>query len=158
MRADRSEVGWYNPGMGVTYDYFRAGDDEAASRALDSPRDSSMADFDAVPAKWIDPAVVLGKLVALIRDEPWNVELVPLGLCGDGAATEERLVCGLGQDLRDTLAGVDDNRTSELARGWAAVEELATLSDPVGNLVVDLIGLARRARAARDHLYVLISL
>ncbi len=147
--------------MGVNYDYFRAPDDASAARVLTRPRDSSTAAFDMVATKWIDPAVVLGKLVALVRDEPWDVDLVSLRPCGDGAAPDGPVLCECGQDLRDTLADVTDGRVAGLAAEWAVVEELSSMPGPAGNLVelvVDLVALARRARDARERLYVLMTL
>ncbi|MEV5703770.1 hypothetical protein [Actinoallomurus sp. NPDC052274] len=68
--------------MGVLYDYFRAPDGETAFRLLDEgdgtpPGPATVhADIDALDAKGIDPDVILGQLIAFMRNVPWSVDLV----------------------------------------------------------------------------------
>ncbi|MFI7224404.1 hypothetical protein ACIBO5_14375 [Nonomuraea angiospora] len=67
--------------MGVFYDYYRAANRQAAvekphyPRAVEKPM-PGIPTFDAVEAKWIDPYVVLGQLIALVREIPFSPELV----------------------------------------------------------------------------------
>jgi hypothetical protein len=67
--------------MGVFYDYYRAANRQAAaekpdsSRAVEKPM-PGVPSFDAVDAKWIDPDVILGRLIALVREIPFSLDLV----------------------------------------------------------------------------------
>lgn len=186
--------------MGVLTDYFRAPDAATVVRALEltgggrpeffsggsrggSNRGSARTfdgafdgAFDGVEAKRLDPGVVLAELVAAIRDEPWQVDLVvetpvwpttpePGPHRPDGPADEDDpwttgpWVTELDDATRDTLALVPDERVPEAAARWAQAEESGD-ADPCDLLLVarELIGLARRARAAGERLYCWICL
>jgi hypothetical protein len=166
--------------VGVLFDYFRAPDAKTAARAMQLPAGPLLPEpaFDGVEAKGIDPAVALGKLVALIRGVPWDVDLVRLVLVWPPPetqpASEEEydalpedspwkggpMLEELNRDVCDTLATVDDARLAALAAQWAQIEEFHnTMSaDDALSLIKDLVGLARRARDAGDRLYCWSSL
>ncbi|WP_049567633.1 hypothetical protein [Nonomuraea sp. SBT364] len=67
--------------QGVFHDYYRAANRQAAaekpdsSRAVEKPLPGAPA-FDAVDAKWIDPGVIFGQLIALVRNVPFSSDLV----------------------------------------------------------------------------------
>jgi hypothetical protein len=166
--------------VGVLTDYFRAPDAKSAARAMELPAGPLLPEpaFDGVEAKRIDPCVVLGQLVALIRGVPWDVHLVRTvmvwPLPETKPATKEAYNAlpeaspwkqgpwleELEREVRDALATVDDARLPALADQWARIEEFhRTMSAEVAlSLINDLVGLARRARDAGDRLYCWISL
>jgi hypothetical protein len=166
--------------VGILNDYFRAPDAASAARVAElpagpcGPRDyDAQPTFDGIEAKGgVDPSVVLGQLVALIRGVRWTPELAstewvwpPEEQLPDVALSptseEEPAVEGawveeLGVEVRDTLASVEDARLPELAARWAQIEEFPRYTDTASaalELATDLIALARRARAAGDRLY-----
>ncbi|MEU9041825.1 MULTISPECIES: hypothetical protein [unclassified Kitasatospora] len=170
--------------MGVLTDYFRAPDAATVVRALeragggrpdfdDGSGAGFGAGFDGVEAKRIDPDVVLGQLVAAIRREQWHPDAVPEtpvwpttpppGPSGpdgeDDPWASGPWVTELGDAARDTLAGVPDERVPKVVAQWALAEEWdgADPSD-LQPLAEELIGLARRARAAGEQLYCWICL
>jgi hypothetical protein len=145
--------------MGVLYDYFRAPGDEEAAAVADrpgGPLTSNGAALDGVAARGIDPVVTLGQLLAFIRGVTWNPELVeadPLARSTRSEAWVERL----GEPVRDWLAGAADDALPEIVVKWSQVEDLS-LADGTDEaqllaLVIDLVALARRARAADQLLY-----
>jgi hypothetical protein len=160
--------------MGVICDYFRAADGREAARVMErlgGPLGPAPA-FDGVETKGIDPAVILGQLVAFIRRVPWEVDLVPTTMVWPSPETKppseeayNRLpesspwktgpwLEELSPRVRDTLATVEDARFSELAAQWAGVEELYDADErDLLVLIKDLVGLARRARDAGDKVY-----
>ncbi|WP_431894293.1 hypothetical protein [Nonomuraea sp. bgisy101] len=156
------------------YDYYRAADRQAAVVHPDSGRAGrSNPAFDAVDAKWIDPGLVLGQLVAFIRDVPYSVGLVetvalyppPEGapksleeweaLSEDSPYHEGPWIEELPADLRDALAGVPDDRLAGLAERWRQIEEFFTPPDAgyLTTLITELRGLARRAQAEEQMIY-----
>ncbi|WP_067816315.1 hypothetical protein [Actinomadura kijaniata] len=163
--------------MGVLFEYFRAADRGAALVLLgpdgDPPSAPSATTADALRAEGIDSTVMLGQLVALVREVPWDSDLVRVDLvwpesepdaadAGDlaedspwnsGVTVEE-----LDDGLRDDLAAVPDAELPALAGRWARIErtdELTDDADPeaLAALLAQLVGLARRARDDGDHLY-----
>ena len=148
--------------MGVLYDYFRAGDLTAAAAAADRPGGplvtgpASAAAYDGVAAAGIDPVVTLGQLIGFLRGVSWTPDLVladEVARSATGRAWVERL----GQSVRDTLADAVDDTLAEIVVKWSQVEEFVP-ADEVDEaqllaLVNDLVGLARRARAAGEQLY-----
>ncbi|GIF72511.1 hypothetical protein [Asanoa siamensis] len=62
--------------------------------------------------------------------------------------------------MRDALAGLSDEQLPELAVRWAAIEEFGGFvpADVLVGTMGELAGLARRARAAGEHLYCWICL
>lgn len=171
--------------MGVLYDYFRAPGTAVALAVADrpgGPLDEPGDEFavDGVATKWIDPHVVLGRLVASILQVPWNPALVSTvsvwppeegkpqtleeynDLPEDSPWQSDQFVEQLSTEVRDTLAGVDDARLHDLAAEWARIEEFSAFTsiEPgwLPALVHDLVALARRARQAGDQLFCWSSL
>jgi hypothetical protein len=166
--------------MSVIHDYFRAANAREAARVMDrlvGPLGPAPA-FDGVETKGIDPFVMLGQLVAYIRQVPWEVDLVSATIVWPShetkPASEEAYnslpesspwktgpwLEELSPRVRDTLAAVEDARFSELAAKWAGIEEFDGHADESDLLVLikDLVGLARRARDAGDQVYCWSSL
>lgn len=167
--------------MGVLFDYFRASDPVAAASVMELPAgplvpgDEGQPPFDGVDAKGIDPAVVLGQLVAIARGVPWSTETVTSRSVRpppDTAPVSVEQAAELSEDspwftgpwveelddlTRDTLADISDSRYGEIAARWAQIEGFAHYSDIIEDslspLVADLSGLARRARDAGHRLY-----
>jgi len=160
------------------HDYFRANDAKIAMRAmrLGGPLGPNPA-FDGVATKNINPPVILGKLSAFIRIKPWEVRTVSIAVFwspGPEPVTKEKYnqlpedspwrhgpcLFELDNEARNTLASVDDARISQLAMMWANIVEFRGHArvESMVTLINDLVGLARRARDAGDHLYCWSSL
>ncbi|WP_144069996.1 hypothetical protein [Nonomuraea indica] len=166
--------------MGVFYEYYRAPDRVAATVHPEHSRVIADASrgvpvFDVVETKWIDPMVVLGKLVAFACEVGWSVDLVetedlyppPEGaprsdeewdaLPEDSPYVDGPGIAELSVKVRDVLADVDDARLPALAEQWAAIEEFSHFTDDddgyMLSLIKDLVGLARRARESDQLLY-----
>ncbi|MEV4059894.1 hypothetical protein [Nonomuraea dietziae] len=156
------------------YDYYRAADRQAAMAEPDRGRaESGSTAFDAVDAKGIDPVVILGQLVALIRDVPYDLDLVrtitlyppPEGgpksleeweaLPEDSPYKEGPGIEELPADVRDSLAGVSDARLADLAERWGQIEEFFGRPDEryLTTLMGELRDLAQRARAEDQMMY-----
>ncbi|MFI6392300.1 hypothetical protein [Nonomuraea sp. NPDC050540] len=169
--------------MGNFYDYYRAPDRDAAVVRPDMPRaiDNSVRHapvFDSVDAKWIDPQIILGQLIAFVRDVPFTLDLVSTAVLyppPEGAPrTVEELdalpesspyregpeIDELTSDVRDTLAGIPDERLAELGQQWAQVEEFIGTPDPeyLATLIEELRGLARRAQDEQQMIYCWMSI
>jgi hypothetical protein len=166
------------------HDYFRANDAKAAIQAMDRLRGPLRPEpaFDGVAMKNIDPTVMLGKLVAFIRAVPWKVGNVSIAVIwppGPKPATKLEFdqlpndspwrhgpwLQELDNEARNTLASVDDARIAGLAVMWANIDEFNVYRkvgyvtiEAMLELINNLVGLARRARDAGDHLYCLSSL
>jgi hypothetical protein len=148
------------PGVGVLYDYFRAADDDAAVKLMDDLPGGPVAAaadglVDAVDMKGIEPTVTLGRLVAHIQGIEWQAGLVGLEeLWGD---EDSPFVMSVDDATRDCLASVSDAQMPGLAAWWGGIEELARWGPvPAGQMLpflTGIVGLARRARAAGEHLY-----
>lgn len=164
--------------MGVFYDYYRAEDRRSAVAYPDEPRvvenrPPGTPDFDGVGTKWIDPNLVLGRLIAFARGVPYSsdlVETVPLypppenapatleerdRLPEDSPYKEGSSIEEIPQDVRDTLADIPDDRLTELAGKWAQIEEFISPPDREGlmTLIRELRDLARRARKDDQMIY-----
>ncbi|PZW01655.1 hypothetical protein SAMN05443287_10321 [Micromonospora phaseoli] len=159
--------------MGVLYDYFRTGDEEAVAKLMAATdggpvvREGGSPLVDALDAKGIDPSVVLGKVVSFALDVPWTAGLVGERLVwpdgpGPDPEYEGPWVAALSDRARDALAGVTDDQLPGLADRWSRIEELSHYSDmqPGAMLSVlhEFVGLARRARANAESLYCWICL
>lgn len=162
---------------GHPFTYFRAADADAATRAVDHPNGpAGQPALDAVDGAGIEPFLVLGELLALIRDSRWHPDIVPYISVWPPAADEpqtaeeyEQLpedspwktshtsLQELGVEVRDTLAAVDDDRLTDIATAWARTDTLSQFSDTtprtVHALVTDFVTLARRARDTNTWLY-----
>jgi hypothetical protein len=157
--------------VGTIYDYFRAADATAALQAMDRPGGPlfPQPSFDGVPAKRIDPWVVLGMLLAFVRGETWRVDTVEIWPLAetepatrtdwDNLPDDRPWLLEFGAQVRDDLASVDDARLPDLAARWAKIKEFdgrMPVEDAL-SLIRDLAGLARRARACGDQLYCFTS-
>jgi hypothetical protein len=158
--------------MGVLYDYFRSADAAAVAKLMEATAGHSplypdgAAAADGIDAKGIEPVVTLGQLIAMILDVEWESDLANGDLVWPAGESDEDddgpWVQAVNQRARDALAGVDDARLPELAERWAGIEELRADSpeavEGLRAVATDLVGLARRARAAGDQLYCWMSL
>ncbi|GAA1400851.1 hypothetical protein GCM10009639_42430 [Kitasatospora putterlickiae] len=165
--------------MGVLTDYFRAADDAAVLDALGETEGGPLVGgagtvFDGVEAKGVDPSVVLGQLVAVVRRVEWAVGLVgetpvwpttpPPGREGPSGEDDPWAtgpwVTRLGRPVRDTLADLPAAEASDVSARWAAqAEELdGADGEDLRPLVEELSALARRAREAGEDLYCWICL
>ncbi|MEU8397958.1 hypothetical protein AB0C28_22415 [Nonomuraea sp. NPDC048892] len=160
--------------MGIFYEYFRAANRQVAvekpdhSRVVAKPLPGFPA-FDAVESKWFNPCDSLSKLIALIRNVPYSMDLVPtveLYPPPENAPKTDQELAALPEDspylvgpgieelpvdVRDSLADVTDAELVELGERWAAEEG----GDPesYSALVAELRDLARRARDEGQLLY-----
>ncbi|TYB39590.1 hypothetical protein FXF50_04160 [Micromonospora sp. AP08] len=149
--------------MGVLYDYFRAADDAAAVRLMDELDGGPVAvsgdggAVDAIDLKGIDPAVILGQLVSLVRGVDWEVDTIVSGLLWSGDEQEGPWLMSIDCATRDTLASIDDAQVRELSARWGRIEELAWGGPPADDemrpVIEQIAALARRARNAGDNLY-----
>ncbi|GLY83786.1 hypothetical protein [Actinoallomurus iriomotensis] len=165
--------------MGVLFDYFRAPDGETALRLLDQgdgvPHGPTTVGggVDALDGKGIEPQVILGRLVGLILDVPWSLDLVetvevwpPEETRPKSVEDWERLpedspwhtgpsLDELSDRIRDAFADADDHALPAIADQWTRIEEFGGHVDATSALrfVESLVALARRARRADDHLY-----
>jgi hypothetical protein len=156
--------------MGVLCDYFRAADDEAARKLMAATGGGPVVTdgpplADAVEAKGIDPAVILGKLVGLALGVPWSTDLTRAHLVWPENAEDDPeyagpWVTGVNDQTRDALAGIGEDRAPELAECWGQIEEFSRYADlsALQPLVRDFAGLASRARTAGESLYCWICL
>ncbi|MEW2331255.1 hypothetical protein AB0880_26025 [Micromonospora chersina] len=151
------------PAMGVLYDYFRAADDAAAVRLMEDLDGGPVAvsgdgaAVDAIDLKGIDPAVILGQLVSLVRGVDWEVNTIVSGLLWSGDEQEGPWLMSIDSATRDTLASIDDAQVRELSARWGRIEELAWGGPPADDEMLPVIeqiaALARRARDAGENLY-----
>ncbi|MQS15628.1 hypothetical protein F7Q99_25995 [Streptomyces kaniharaensis] len=159
--------------MGVLTAYFRAPGTEAVRRVLErteggSPLGGRQPAFDGVESKGLDPSVVLGQLIAAIRQVPWDVHLVaettvwPTGPAPgpespggeDDPWATGPWVTEIDAATRDALAEVREADIPAVAATWAQAEELyGAAAEDVQPVVEELVGLAGRAREAGDRLY-----
>jgi hypothetical protein len=161
--------------MGVIHDYFRAPDAAAAMGVMNLPGGplSKQSLFDGVSTKGIDPVLMLGQLLAFIRQVLWEPDISSSKTLWPPPDTEPSSeqeykelpqdspwktgpwLWELGLQARDNLASVDDARMPDIAAQWAEIEEFRGLlqTDDALVLIRDLVGLARRAGEAGDRLY-----
>lgn len=150
--------------MGVLTDYFRAADAAAVVRGMEhaeaGPVVGEGAPFAGVEGKWVDPDVVFGQLVAIIRGVPWHPRLVESRpVWPDVPEEAEAWVFELDDAARDSVAGVPESAVDEVAQAWARTDELAGLSvEHLRELVGELAELAREARDRGERLYCWCSL
>src|SRR3954469_17441756 len=135
--------------MGALYEYFRAPDRETALRLLTLDDEYGVpdgptiveADLDTFDAKGLDPTVVMGRLLALILQVPWRVDLVetvsvwPPEETRPASPEEMRLLPAdspwnsgvdleeFGVSFRDAFADIDDHALPWIAEQWAGIEE-----------------------------------
>jgi hypothetical protein len=161
LRAGRRAVVIYCQLVGVLYEYFRAADDLAVADLMQAARGQSPVTSqvaDGVDAKGVEYTVTLGKLVALILGVAWTPDLVAGNVIWPADVDEDDegpWVVSLGDPARDALAALDDAQLPQLVPAWSAIEELSQYADSefLQTVLADLVGLARRAALAGDHLY-----
>ncbi|MEV4349602.1 hypothetical protein AB0J83_34505 [Actinoplanes sp. NPDC049596] len=156
--------------MGLLTDYFRAPSVTTVQEQLNQRdggpvlvADPSATLYDGVEAKWIDPSVVLGQLIAFIRAEPWHPGMVTERLIWpetDDPAHQGPWTTILDNHTRDTLAAVTPDRVPALAAQWATIEELKPGATPhyLADLITELTALATRAQQAGESLFCWMSL
>jgi len=146
--------------VGVFCDYFAAGDAESVAGLMaqtegDSPLTVHDGQIDGVDAEGIDPAVALGKLIALIIGAEWEPGLVPARQVwqADLDCHEGPWVLDAGDVALQALAGLDDARIPALVRSLPN-------TDPqwLAKTLEGLAALARRATAGGRRLYCWISM
>jgi len=164
--------------MGVLTDYFRAADAASVAAALERTDGGPLVGvrnpaFDGIEAKGVDPVVVLGQLIAAIKQVPRQTDLADGTTVWpatpapgpDGPADEDDpwaagpWVTQLDIAVRDALAGAPDGDVPRVAAEWVQAEELeGARAECMQPLAEELIQLARRARDAGEQLYCWMSL
>ncbi len=154
--------------MGVLCDYFVAADDAAAIAALDllgpggSPASvhGEAAGLDSIDLKGIEPAVMVGKLVAFVRGIEWEPGLAAGRLLWTPDEDNGPWVTPMPNAARDTLAGIAPEDIPRLAERWATIEEFRGGADAAacGAIIEQISSLARRARDADHRVYAWLSL
>jgi hypothetical protein len=152
--------------MGVLYDYFRAPEVDQVRDLLDENDGFSPVErFEGIDLKWIDPGVILGKLVGFATGQEWSTSLVIDRLIWPVGAEQEMDYQGpwvtiLNDEARDTLADIPVKRVAELAERWATVEEFRGYGDAeyLREVIAGFIGLAARAREHGESLFCWICL
>jgi hypothetical protein len=119
--------------------------------------------FDGIEAKGVDPAVVLGMMIAAIQQVPWSPDLVRESLVWPAGGEpdpdhEGPWVSELTTSARDALAQARE--LPRVAREWAGIEELGGHLDVADAqaFIETMAGLARRAREADELLFCWMSL
>jgi hypothetical protein len=154
--------------MGVLYDYFAAGSDEAAAATIDRDAGPSKAGddgpaFDTVPTKGIDPYVQMGTLEEILTGVPYAtvIEDPRLGNVLADRDGGNRLVMTLTEALQSALASVDTAAVTRAADAWAKTDEFrmdgVTDGGQLAPVLNELAALARRARGTNDRLYCWLS-
>jgi hypothetical protein len=156
--------------VGLLADYFRA-QDAAAAAVVDGPGwagplfpQGDAEPFDGVEAKWIEPYVVLPRLVGFVLGVPYSSDLVEttwVSPTADEADVDppESAVIQLGDGARDAVASVTAEGVPDLAARWATIEEFSWSSggqgDPeyLAEVLSGLAALSQRAQAAGEHVY-----
>jgi hypothetical protein len=153
--------------MGVMYDYFRSADDDLAKR-VGGVRGGPVAagHLGVVESKGVDPHVRVGRLHFQVIYRPWQYDdslatqvppEVPIGPDN----WEEPTVHRLSDQLRDSLAGVPDDRREEVGRWWAGTEGFVLDRVEPAQVVAlcdALLTLCRDARDRDQHVFVWSSL
>ena len=138
--------------MGVMYDYFAAPSDEVAASVIDGG--PAAHGFRTVPAKWLDPAVIMGQLEELLTGRPYDAVVEDPRYCCDLAVEHggELLVLTVTDGLRDGLAAAGE--LGEVAVRWAGIEELRGAdAEVLEDVLVQLKGLADEAVSKGKRLY-----
>jgi len=140
--------------MGVLCDYFSAKDDTLAGAVIDRVGGPGS---DAVSAKGIDPAVMMGTLESLTTGAPYE-QVANDPRSGHAVAERdggERLVVALTDSLHAALVAADAKQLHAVAKPWCDTEEFWGQGEPaaVATFLVDLAALARRAKERGERLY-----
>lgn len=123
--------------------------------------DPTLAVFDTVCTRGIDPVVQLSTLEELLTGESYDD--ITARLEGRALASTdggEVMVFGVSDTLRATLAAVTDERLAEVAVPWSQTEEFWGDGDPadLAQFLRDLAALSRRGTEQGNRLYCWISL
>lgn len=147
--------------MGNFYDYFSAPTPEVAAAVIDwesgpgSPPEN-IAPLPYVDAESVDPAVLIGRLEALLTDR--TLEEVaerpsrqPIAIKDGGM----QLVLAVHDQLTEALATTDPANDDAIASEWATAEEFWGYGDPayLSDRISQLRDLAIGAREAGHQLY-----
>jgi hypothetical protein len=159
---------WHDVGVGVLFDYYSAGSDEAAAGVIDLPGGPGAAAsglvpapaglaFDVVPVKGIDPLVQMGTLEGLLTGRGYEA-IVAGPRAGQILASKgggERMVVTLTDELQAALASADERQLGSVAVPWCQTDEFFGQGDPelLAGWLRELAGLARRARDGGKRLY-----
>ncbi|MEU0970347.1 hypothetical protein ABZ357_34865 [Streptomyces sp. NPDC005917] len=142
----------------VMCDYFSASSDDVAVGVLDQPGGPDPSIFDVVPLKGIDPVVVMARLEAILtgctHDEA--SERPRSGQLLSSPEAESAFIVSLSDTLQEALASATRASLTEAAGPWSETDELlqygVTLETAL-DVLVQLAGLASRARSAGLHLF-----
>lgn len=144
--------------VGVFCDYFAAGDAESAAELMDqtggeSPLTVHSGPVEGVEAEGIDPAVALGKIVALILGLEWEPGLVPVRPVweADLECHEGPWVLEIGEVAVRALASI--TTTADLVRSLPNTDP-----ERLAETLKSLAALAFRTSAAGERLYCWVAL
>ncbi|MFD0685688.1 hypothetical protein [Actinomadura fibrosa] len=159
--------------MGVLFDYFRAPDRETAhAPLLTILHGAQEPPLDRFPAKGCDPFIIMGRLLALVLNRSWDVDLVECEIIwpGDSLGASQALpeddawetglvLMELPSFFRDSFADVDDHALPWIADRWSRTREFtkAGFVDSVLDFIEEFIALTRRAQKAGELIYCLSS-
>jgi hypothetical protein len=150
--------------MGVLFDYFSAPSDEVAATAISragGPSESSedtprLPPFDTLQSTGIEPAVMLGKLEALLTGRDYK-EIFDGPRAHKALAIEddgEKVVETLTDELQAALAGADNERLAAVVVPWSEIDELkGAAPEGLACWLGEFAELARRARNRGERLY-----
>jgi hypothetical protein len=133
-------------------DYFVAPTDATAVRAMDVVGGPQFAGFETVPAKGIDPIVVLGNLESILTGRSYDeIGANPRHgeLLSDPDA--DAFVVTVTDELRDALAATAEDRLPDIAQRWAQTDELVLGHAEPGHLIELLQMFVTLARHAIDQ-------
>lgn len=156
--------------MGVYFDFFRAEHDGAAltTRAYPTgplgPGPQQEAGFDGCQTKSIFPDPHLEQLIAHASHVPyergprtsdrlWPPDDTPPPVDETSIWFTDPSVERLTTRVRDALADIDVSRASDLAADWLPDLGPGFTVGQVTTLIIDLTGLARRARDGGQEIY-----
>ncbi|MFJ5958442.1 hypothetical protein ACIQC5_21085 [Paenarthrobacter sp. NPDC092416] len=119
--------------------------------------DPTLAVFDTVSVKNIDPVVQLGTLEELLTGRSFD-DVMDNPRSGHAVADRdggERLVLTLTEALSAALASASDQALEQVAVPWSETEEFWNAADPadLAGFLKDLASLARRSEASGQRLY-----
>ena len=155
--------------MGILYEYFAAGSDEAAVRVLDvtggpiaanSKRNGNHR-WDVIDGVAIEPTVNLADLEELLTGVEYD-DIVENPRAGDTVASvhDQGLVITVTDSLLGALAALPIGRIAALAGDWSHAEEFGGEASPgdLTKFLTEFSALAKRAAAREERLYCWVSL
>jgi hypothetical protein len=150
--------------MGVLFDYFSAPSDEIAATAINriggpsAPSEDTppLPPFDTLQSKGIEPAVMLGKLEALLTGRDYK-EIFGGPRAHKALAIEdggEQVVETLTDELQTALVGADNERLAAVVVPWSEIEEFQGANpEGLARWLGEFAELARRAQKRGERLY-----